>query len=202
MGASRPHTPRQRILSFGIRFLKWMFLFLRIRIMEKISSWHVGISAEAFAAAVLARCGYKVSVQYGANQPEYDLIAETGGKTLNISVKGSQDGKWGLTQKYKKNCDYHEAIDKWQKAHHKKTVFCFVQFQNTAIDELPRIYFATPNEIAKVLHNEAGGRGETILFENHRWTRRAEACGTTDIIPDEWKFSAERLQALFEEYGK
>ncbi|MEI3102092.1 MAG: hypothetical protein V8T45_10275 [Oscillospiraceae bacterium] len=78
--------------------------------MKTISSWHVGVAAEAFAAGMFARCGYDVSVQYGANQPEYDLIAVSGDKMLKISVKGSQDGGWGLTQSYKKGCDYHEAI--------------------------------------------------------------------------------------------
>ena len=43
--------------------------------MNTFSSWHVGVAAEAYAAALFARCGYDVSVQYGANQPEYDLIA-------------------------------------------------------------------------------------------------------------------------------
>ncbi len=80
--------------------------------MKSISSWHVGVAAEAFAAAVFARYGYDVSVQYGANQPEYDLIAVSGDKILKISVKGSQDGGWGLTQNYKKGCDYHEAVDR------------------------------------------------------------------------------------------
>ena len=114
---------------------------------KKISSWHVGVSAEAYAAALLARCGYDVSVQYGANQPEYDLIAVSGDKLLKISVKGSQDGGWGLTQGFKKNCDYHQAVERWLNAHHKKTVFCLLQFKNTEIDELPRVYFATPEEI-------------------------------------------------------
>ena len=44
---------------------------------KSISSWHVGGAAEAYAAAMFARYGYYVSVQYGANQPEYDLIAES-----------------------------------------------------------------------------------------------------------------------------
>lgn len=38
--------------------------------MKAISSWHVGIAAEAYTAAVFAKYGYDVSVQYGANQPE------------------------------------------------------------------------------------------------------------------------------------
>jgi len=65
---------------------------------SKFSSWHVATAAEALAAAQFARCGYDISVQYGANQPEYDLVAARGDKMMKISVKGSQDGAWGLTQ--------------------------------------------------------------------------------------------------------
>ena len=79
--------------------------------MKKITSWHVGIAAEAYAAAIFARCGYDVSVQYGANQPEYDLIVTKEDMMLKVSVKGSQDGMWGLTQNFKKGHTYHEAVD-------------------------------------------------------------------------------------------
>ncbi len=166
-----------------------------------ISSWHVGVAAEAFAAALFARYGYDVSVQYGANQPEYDLIAVSGDKILKISVKGSQDGSWGLSQKYKKDCDYHEAIAKWLAAHHKKTVFCLVQFKNTTENEMPRVYLATPAEIADRMNATAGGRGDTILYENHLWSTHAAGHGTIDRIPDEWVISAERLAKMFDVYG-
>ena len=170
--------------------------------MKTISSWHVGIAAEAYTAAVFARYGYDVSVQYGANQPEYDLIAVSGDKMLKISVKGSQDGSWGLTQSYKKGCSYYEAIDKWLASHHKKTIFCLVQFANTAPNEMPRIYLATPEEIAERMKASAGGRGETILYEDHTWGPRAVAKGTTDRIPEGWKISAERLEHMFSSYGR
>jgi Holliday junction resolvase-like predicted endonuclease len=170
--------------------------------MKKISSWHVGVAAEAYAAALFARYGYDVSVQYGANQPEYDLIAVHNDLMLKVSVKGSQDGGWGLTQKYKKGCDYHEAIRQWLSAHHRKTIFCLVQFQNTRETEMPRVYLAAPEEIADMLHATAGGRGDTILYENHTWGPRAAGSGTTDRIPDEWKISAQRLAELFEKYGQ
>ena len=170
--------------------------------MKTFSSWHVGVSAEAYTAAIFARYGYDVSVQYGANQPEYDLIAVSGDRMLKISVKGSQDGGWGLTQSYKKGCSYHEAIEKWLAAHHKKTVFCLVQFQNTAPDEMPRIYLATPQEIAERLNASAGGRGETILYEEHTWGPRAAGKGTTDRVPSEWRISAERLEFMFDHFGQ
>lgn len=170
--------------------------------MKQISAWHVGVAAEAFAAALFARYGYDVSVQYGANQPEYDLIAVSGDKMLKISVKGSQDGGWGLTQSYKKGCDYHEAIAKWLADHHKKTVFCLVQFQNTTQNEMPRVYLASPQEIADRMNATANGRGDTILYENHTWGSRAAGAGTTDCIPDAWRISAERLAQLFDDYGQ
>ena len=170
--------------------------------MGRMTSWHVGVAAEAFVAAQFARMRYDVSVQYGANQPEYDLIAVSGDKMLKISVKGSQDGGWGLTQSYKKGCDYHEAIQKWLDGHHQKTIFCLVQFQGTSDAELPRMYLASPAEIAKVLNASAGGRGETILYEYHKWGARAAGSGTIDRIPEEWRFTEERAQFMFEQYGQ
>ena len=164
--------------------------------MQKMTSWHVGVAAEAFAAAQFARFRYDVSVQYGANQPEYDLIAASGEKMLKISVKGSQDGGWGLTQ------SYNEAIQKWLAGHHKKTIFCLVQFQGTAENEMPRMYLASPAEIAEVMNASAGGRGETILYEYHKWGPRAAGSGTIDRIPEEWKFTEERAQYMFETYGR
>ena len=133
--------------------------------MGKMTSWHVGVAAEAFAAAQFARLTYDVSVQYGANQPEYDLIAVSGEKMLKISVKGSQDGSWGLTQSLKKGRSYHEAAQ-------------------------------------DALCKEAGGRGDTILYEHHEWGPMAAAYGTTDKLPEEWIFTEARAKEMFERYGQ
>ena len=167
-----------------------------------MNSWHVGVAAEAIAAAQFARYTYDVSVQYGADQPEYDLIAVSGDMMLKISVKGSQDGSWGLTQKYKKGRSYHEAIDEWLNFHHKKTIFCLVQFDGVEDSQLPRMYLASPEEIAGVLRAEAKGRGDTILYENHKWGPTAQAYGTIDKIPVHWLFTRERAKEMFEKYGK
>ena len=168
---------------------------------NKITSWHVGVAGEAFAAAQFARFGYYVSVQYGANQPEYDLIAQTGDQMLKISVKGSKDGSWGLTQKYLKNGDYQIAINDWLSAHGDKTVFCLVQFKGVKENDMPRIYLATPHEIAEVMRKSANGRGDTILYEDHTWSNRAFAAGTTDKIPEEWLMTAERTKYIFDLKG-
>ncbi len=162
------------------------------------TSWQVATAAEAFAAAQFARCGWDISVQYGANQPEYDLVAVDGDRTLKVSVKGSKDGGWGLTQSFKKGRTYKGAVDAWLSKHSKITIFCLVQFKGTSMEELPRMYLATPLEIGKWLKKAAAGRGDTILYEKHVWTPRAQAAGTIDVIPGSWKFTEERLSDLAE----
>jgi Holliday junction resolvase-like predicted endonuclease len=163
------------------------------------TNWHVATAAEAIAAAQFARLGFNVSVQYGANQPEYDLIVEDGGQALKVSVKGSQDGSWGLTQTLLKKAgpaNYHGAIDLWLLRHKLGTVLCLVQFQGVAIDALPRIYLAGPKEIADLLRAASGGRGDTILFEDKTRGPKAAGAGTIERVPAAWKLSAERLTAL------
>jgi Holliday junction resolvase-like predicted endonuclease len=168
--------------------------------MAQFSSWHVSVAAEAVIAALFARCGYDVSVQYGANQPEYDLIVADGDRLLKVSVKGSKDGGWGLSQSYltKKKADYHDAITRWLSRHKPRTIFAFVQFQGTSPAEMPRVYLATPAEVAQRLKESAGGRGETILWERHQWGPRAHGAGTVEEIPVSWRFSVERVNALFD----
>jgi len=97
--------------------MKKMIVFYKWR------SYHVGIAAEAFAAGMFAHAGFDVSVQYGANQPDYDLIVKREDKFLAISVKGSQDGGWGLTQGYLKNGNYHKAVDDGMRNKERKHFF-------------------------------------------------------------------------------
>ena len=165
----------------------------------KMKSHNVGVAAEAFVAAQFARLGFDVSVQYGANQPEYDLIVARGDLLLKVSVKGSQDGSWGLTQSFLKKgkANYHDAIDTWLKRHGSKTVFCFVQFSDVPEDSVPRMYLATPSEVAIRLRETSGGRGDSILYERHQWTSRSRtAAGIVEEIPPNWKLSEARIHEL------
>jgi hypothetical protein len=116
---------------------------------------------------------------------------------MKISVKGSQDGGWGITQNFKKGFSYHEAIENWLKKHHDKTIFALVQFKEVSLDESPRLYLAFPAEIAEILKSSAGGRGETVLREYKVWGQNAVGYGTVDKIPDDWKFSIERIEEIF-----
>ena len=167
--------------------------------LNRLSSWHVATAAEAFAAAQFARFGYDVSVQYGANQPEYDLMIADGAHVLKVSVKGSADGGWGLTQTQLtrlRNANYHGAADLWLERHKPLTALCLVRFKNVSDDEIPRIYLAWPKEIAERLKAASGGRGDTILWENHKRGPRASGAGTIEQIPPSWKMTKERVRAL------
>jgi hypothetical protein len=164
-----------------------------------ITPWQVATAAEAFAAGQFARCGWDVSVQYGANQPEYDLIASAGELFLKVSVKGSKDGAWGLTQSYLQLANYHGAVDAWLAKHTSKTVFCLVQFFEIPLDAIPRMYLATPAEIGAWLKSARAGHGLTTLHEHKEWTVNTKApgaAGTVDQIPAEWRFTSERLKQL------
>jgi hypothetical protein len=159
----------------------------------------VATAAEAIAAAQFARLGFDVSVQYGANQPEYDLMIDNGEKTLKISVKGSQDGGWGLSQSQLAklgNANYHDAADAWLARHKPRTILCLVQFKGVDLDGMPRIYLATPTEIATRLREASGGRGDTILWENYKRGPKAAGAGTIECLPEMWRLSAARVNEL------
>ena len=168
--------------------------------MEKMTSYQVAVSAEAFAAGFFAQAGCDVSVQYGANQPEYDLIVAHRNHFLKVSVKGSQDGGWGLNQGHKtKDISYQEAVNRWVDVHRDQAVvYCLVQFKGVQLGECPRVYLATIEEIATALKEARNGNGETILWEHHDYIRGV-GVGTTDAIPVEWSFSQERVQQFLEQ---
>ena len=169
----------------------------------KPSAWHIAVAAEAIAAAQFARYGFDVSVQYGADQPEYDLIIARGDHLLKISVKGSQDGGWALTHTYMKAAaeargrkgDYQGAIDLWLRRHSLRTVFCFVQFMDVANQQMPRMYLATVNEVAQALRVAKNGRGDSVLNEDITY-KRGDCAGMRDNVPVHWLFSGQRIEQL------
>jgi len=168
---------------------------------EKVGSWYIGIAAEAFAAGLFARIGYKVSVQYGADQPEYDLLVEKNHEVIMVSVKGSQTGSWGLIQSYKKGNTYHQAADLWANNQSAKIVYCLVQFKGTSIVDMPRVYLARPYEIAQQLKKSRDGKGHTKLYENHTF-RQGVGSGSTVKLPEHWAFSSARIEHIIGEINK
>jgi Holliday junction resolvase-like predicted endonuclease len=157
--------------------------------------YHVSISAEAFAAAQFARAGCDVSVQYGANQPEYDLLIKRGNQFKMISVKGSQKGGWGLVQSYKKGRTYHQAIDAWAADQNQLIVYCLVGFNELEFNQIPRMYLASIIDLTNELKAQRRGEGTTSLTENYTYTN-GKLKGWTDRIPDAWLFTEERVNSF------
>jgi hypothetical protein len=172
----------------------------------ELPSWKINIGAEGVAAAQFARCGFDVTLQYGVNKPAYDMVVTKGGSLLKIEVRGSQDGTWSLTQSYIKRAaeirgktsDFHGAIELWLDHYGARTACCFVQFMGVALDELPRIYLATPQEVATRLRETAAGRGDSVLYEGNKWASPALGTETMECLPESWCFSARRIQELLD----
>ncbi len=160
--------------------------------MKTMRAYNCGVAAEAFAAGLFAQAGCDIAVQYGDNQPQYDLVVTRNGRAIHVSVKGSQDGGWGLIQNYKKGRGYHEAAEAWAAAQNPDLVYCLVQFQDVALGECPRVYLATVAEITDWHKSSRNTLGGTILWENYCYTKGI-AKGCTEIIPAVWRFSQERL---------
>lgn len=157
----------------------------------------VSIAAEAFAASILAQAGYDVLVQYGANQPDYDLVAVSPERIGKISVKGSSDGGWALAISHKKkgeNISYHEALSGWRDRQKEDVLFVFVQYRHVALGEAPRVYVAPLGELHDHMYGQRNGQGHLALFEDYR--RDHPKSQFTDRVPSSWVFSEERLKAV------
>lgn len=153
------------------------------------------IAAESFAASLLAQAGYDVLVQYGANQPHYDLIAVKDQRILPVSVKGSQDGGWMLSSRYvKKGVNYHQATDQWLSVQRPDVLYALVQFQRIVIGQAPRVYIARPSELAAHLKAQRSGRGHGSLQED--WQRNHPRAKNADKIPKSWLFSSTRIDSI------
>jgi hypothetical protein len=154
------------------------------------------IAAESYTACLLAQSGYDVLVQYGANQPHYDLMAVKGeNRKLPISVKGSQDGGWMLAVAYKKpGVTYLAAIDQWLALQRDDVVYALVGFLNVPLGQAPRVYIARPPEIAAQLKAQCLGRGHCALQEDSpKYYPRSK---TKDKVPAEWVYSTERIDTI------
>lgn len=173
-------------------------------VQSKPTSWQVTVGAEGIAAAQFARCGFDVSVQFGPNRPWYDLVVAKAGNLLKVSVKGSDDGRWALTETFLKRAadlkgkqaNYKGAIDLWLDHHGSRSVCCLVQFKDVSIGELPRIYLASPHEVAQKLRETAERLGNSSLHERYEWTSATDGSETIETLPPGWFFSEERVQEL------
>jgi hypothetical protein len=56
-------------------------------------------------------------------------------------------------------------------------------------------------KIAQRLKETARGRGDTILYKNHTWTKRAKGAGTVEEIPESRIFDEKRVGEMFQLFG-
>jgi hypothetical protein len=166
--------------------------------------WQIALSASGIAGAQFARCGLDVTVLSGPERPWHDLVVTRSGNLFKVCVLPSADGRWDLTQAYRNRAvvrgasmaECHRAIDMWLDKHDARMVCCLVQFLGVSIDQLPRIYLATPYDIAQKLREALDCVGEAILWEERKWVSDRDDSRIVEKLPADWLFSAERVQQL------
>ncbi len=161
-----------------------------------MTKYQCAIAGEGAAMCALAQAGYDVLVQPRAGLPIFDQVARKGPRTLDISVKASQDGGWVLSVRNKGETPL-SAIDRWYERQagagnadlcNRNLVFILVQFLNVNPGHGPRIYVARPSEIAAHLRALRGGQGSSSLPE-----RLGNKVGA---IPQTWVFSQHRIDTI------
>ena len=170
----------------------------------KPASWPIKVGASGIAAAQFARCGFDVMIQAGPDKPWYDMVVTKAGNLLKIGVKASDDGRWCLAESYllraahanTKKPDVPHAIRMWLDTHGERTVYCLVQFEGVSLNQLPRIYLATPAEIARRMKETAERTGEPYLYEQYEWTSADSGFTAIEALPSSWLFSVDRIQEL------
>ncbi|UWZ85978.1 PDDEXK-like family protein [Occallatibacter riparius] len=171
--------------------------------ISKPASWPMSVGAEGIAAAQFARCGFDVLVQAGRDKPWYDLVVTKAGNLLKVSVKASDNGEWALTNGFVRRVaetngmriDCLSAIDMWRAGYGSRTVVCLVQFEGAAIHELPRVYLASPEEIAANMREVVARTGRCTLLEMYEWTA-ANGQRVVEMLPEKWHFSQDRVQEM------
>ena len=171
--------------------------------ISKPASWPMAVGAEGIVAAQFARCGFDVLVQAGRDKPWYDLVVTKASNLLKVSVKASDNGEWALTNGFIRRVaetngmriDNLSAIDMWRSGYGSRTVCGLVQFEGTAIHELPRVYLASPEEIAATMREIAARTGRCTLLEMYEWTA-ANGQRFVEMLPEKWHFSQDRVQEL------
>lgn len=171
---------------------------------SKPGSWPMSVGAAGIAAAQLARCGFDVLIQTGHDKPWYDLAVTKAGNLLKIAVKASDNGCWCLVQSYLKRsghasgsqADGNRAIDLWLDIHGARIAYCLVQFEGVSLDQMPRIYMATPAEIAQEMRAASARLGDPVLREQYEWRTAETGSLSAEALPSNWRFSPQRIEEL------
>jgi hypothetical protein len=173
----------------------------RVPSQKKLSSSQISVAAEAFATAQFALAGFEMLEQVRRARFYFDLVVARSGGMMKISVYASFNGFWDLVDRYldaskqtnASAADYHHAISAWLGNQSLRATCCLVQFEPADLHRMPRLYLASPGEVAAHLHdkidqlsnNELGLIGMDIV---HR----------LEGLPVSWRFSQARIAELME----
>lgn len=177
---------------------------LEVALPARTPSWPIIVGATGIAAAQFARCGFDVMVQSGPDKPWYDMVVTKGGNLLKVGVKASEDGRWQLGESYllraahanARKPDIPHAIRMWLDTHGERTVYCLVQFEGVSLNQLPRLYLATPAEIARRMRDVVDRKGQPLLYEQYEWTSPETGFTAFEALPSRWLFSMDRIHEL------
>lgn len=168
------------------------------------SSRSISVGGEGIAAAQFARCGFDVLVQAGHDKPTYDLAVTRAGNLLKVLVKASDNGRWSLVTPYLKNplethskrADCQKAIDLWLDSQASRLIVCLVQFEGVSFYDMPRIYLASPFEIARRMFDTVDRLDDSALHEAYDWISPFDSVHRSESLPRSWRFSPDRIEEL------
>jgi len=164
---------------------------------KNMNKHQVSVAAESFATASFARGGYDVFVQYGPNQPGYDLLVSNKRKVLHVSVKGSMDPKGWIISTKKKGKSYKESLNEWYE-NNKDFLFYLVLFKNNEITSMPEMYLTSTKELYNHLSKGFFGSISLTLYCDY-CPRQGKNKGKAQSLPSDWIVSRKRIEKYFKE---
>lgn len=163
----------------------------------------ISVAAENIVAAQFALYGFDVLEQASRTRFLFDLGVAKAGGMLKLAVHGSRNGLWDLVDSYLETRprslptpeDYKHAIGLWLEHQSARITCCLVQFDSAELREMPRIYMASPQEVADRLYELVDQLGGPSLCEAYEITdsygaRRLES------LPAKWQVSEARIAEL------
>jgi hypothetical protein len=170
----------------------------------RLSSRCISLSAEGIAAAQFARSGFDILQQAAHEKPNFDLAVTRAGALVKMSVKASDNGRWDLVAPFlrgvqgpkPRRAEFQSAIELWYGSQSSRAMCCLVQFEDVPLDQLPRIYLASPIDIARRMQDSLERLDDASLFETYEWTSPFDSVHRVETLPNAWRFSVERIQEL------
>lgn len=173
--------------------------------MRKLSNSQITVAAESFVAAQFALCGFDVLEQASRARFHFDLGVARSDGMMKVTVHASFNGFWDLLDRYlelpqRKTItanDYHGAIDEWLEQRSARVLCCLVEFDSTNLNVMPRIYLASGQEVAEILHEKIDGLACAELG-----VEGLDVVHRLQTLPPSWRFSQARIAELMKKPGE